>query len=579
VIHVTLDDAAVIGSTSPPRRSQGMHASRRASLLTSAVTALALAACGSSGGSGGSNPSEPPDDVTGVVNGTLPLDGPPQNGGTLTINDPSDAPTLDGMKSPSAYTHLAISGIVYSKLLEFEVGREIPYGSMGVRGDLADTWERSDDGLTWTFNLRDDVKWQNIAPVNGRAFTSADVACTVERIKTLPGVQKNLMDVVDTVQTPDDHTVVFQLNTPYAAFDETMASFYMEILPCEGTRGEFDLAQQAIGTGPFILQNWDRRVERTYVRNPDYFIEGEPHVDEVKVLIMSDPASTLAAFRAGQMDVFAPSDQSIESLLATNPDAVVRQQLGLTVNQIMFNAAREPFDDYRVRKAIAMAWDREDMGEAFYSNSIFALSGPFPSTLFGGMTPEDAKEAIPYDPEAAKNLLAEAGYPNGFSAEMLTTDAYGPPFVNQAQWVQQDLSKIGVNVTLKILDYATYYSIYQEQDYSIGWGLGTGFLTTDEWLQSLYTSDGPRNWFGTEDAKLDEMIAAQQSELDWDKREEQLHGINEYILENVLPEFIGMSLGGLSAQQAWVHNYYAHPQYARPHLADVWLDAGAPGRD
>ncbi|MCU1689115.1 MAG: peptide transporter substrate-binding protein, partial [Jatrophihabitantaceae bacterium] len=332
-----------------------MHPLQKLSVLTAAATALALAAaCG--GGSGGSRGStEAPDDTTGIVNGVLPSDGPAEDGGTLTINDPSDAPTLDGMKSPSAYTHLAISGMVYSKLLEFKTDRESPYGSMGLQGDLAEKWSHSDDGLTWTFNLHKGVKWQNIAPVNGRAFTSADVVCTVDRIKTLPGVQKNLMDVVDTVQTPDDTTVVFKLNTPYGAFDETMASFYMEIVPCEGTRGEFDLAQQAIGTGPFILQKWDRKVQRTYVKNPDYFVAGKPHLDQVIVLIMSDPASMLAAFRTGQLDVFAPSDQNYASLLSTNPDAVVRELLGLTVNQIMFNAAKKPFDDYRVRKAISMA--------------------------------------------------------------------------------------------------------------------------------------------------------------------------------------------------------------------------------
>ena len=556
-----------------------MRRQPRFAVLAAAGTALAvLAACGGASGGGGGGSKDKPDDVTGIVNGVLPADGPAQDGGTLTIQEPSDAPTLDGMKSPSAYTHLAISGMVYSKLLEFEVGRDTAFGSMGLRGDLAEKWEHSADGLTWTFTLRKGVKWQSIAPVNGRAFTSADVACTVNRIQTLPGVQKNLMDVVSKVDTPDDTTVVFTLNTPYGAFDETMASFYMEILPCEGTRGEFDLAQTAIGTGPFILQKWERKVQRTYVRNPTYFVAGKPHLDQVNVLIMADPAAMMAAFRTGQLDVFAPSDQNYAALLTTNPDTVVREQLGLTVNQIMFNAAKKPFDDYRVRKAIAMAWDREGMGQTFYASSIFALSGPFPSTLFGGMTPDEAKAAIPYDPEAAKKLLAEAGYPNGFSVEMLTTDAYGPPFVNQAQWVQQDLSKIGVTVELKILDYATYYTTYQKQDYAIGWGLGTGFLTTDEWLQSLYTSNGPRNWFGTKDATLDGMIKAQQSELDKGKREDQLHKINDYILDKVIPEFIGFSLGGLTAQQTWVHNWYGHPQYARPYLADVWLGADAPGR-
>jgi len=545
-------------------------------IASTAVLALAATACG--GSSGGSAGPEKRNDVTGVINGALPSDGPAEDGGTITVVDPSDSPTLDGMKSPSAYTHASISGIVYSKLLEFAVGRDTPYGSMGVRGDLAEKWGHSDDGLTWTFNLHKGVKWQNVAPVSGREFTSADVVCTIDRIMTMPGVQKNLVEIVDQVQTPDDYTVVFTLNSPYPDFDQTMASFYMEIYPCEGTRGEYDLNSTAIGTGPFILQKWDRGVQKTYVKNPDYFVAGKPHLDQVNLLVMPDTQAQLAAYRAGQLDVFAPSDQLYPSLLGSNPDAIVRQQIGLTVNQIMFNAAKKPFDDYRVRRAVAMSWDRDGMGKSFYSHNGYALTGPFPASLFGGMTPEDAQKSIPYDPEGAKKLLAEAGYPDGFSAEMLTTSGYGQPFVNQAQWVQQDLAKIGVNVTLKILDYATYYATYQQQNYSIAWGLGTGFLTTDEWLESLYTSDGPRNWFGTKDATLDAMIKAQQSELDKSKRADELKDINNYILDKVIPEFLGFTLGGLIAQQAWVHNVYTHPQYARPYLADVWLDSSAPGR-
>ena len=371
-----------------------------------------------------------------LVNGTLPSDGPAEDGGILTINDTSDSPTLDPHKTGSAYTHLQVSGIVYSKLLEFEVGKDIEYGSMGVRGDLAEKWDKSEDGLTWTFNLHQGVKWQNVAPVNGRAFTSADVACTVQRIKTLPGVQKNLMDVVDTVDTPDANTVVFNLNTAYAAFDETMASFYMEILPCEGTSGQYDLATTAIGTGPFILQKWDRKVEKTYIKNPDYFVAGKPHLDGVRLIIQSDPAAAIAAFRTQQLDATGSiTDTLLPTVTSTNKDAVVRAQLGLIPTQMYVNSTVKPFDDIRVRQAIAMAWDRSGMGNTF-QGAGFALSGPFPSTLFGAMTPEDSANAIPYDPDKAKKLLADAGYPEGLSVELLTTDGYGTTVVNSAQWIQ-----------------------------------------------------------------------------------------------------------------------------------------------
>ncbi|MCU1690630.1 MAG: ABC-type dipeptide transport system, periplasmic component, partial [Jatrophihabitantaceae bacterium] len=512
-------------------------------LAGAALTAIALVAGCSGGGSGGGgggggNGTDTPESDT-LVNGTLPSDGPAEDGGILTVNDASDSPTLDPHKSATAYTHGQVSGIVYSKLLEFDVGRDIPFGSMDVHGDLAEKWSHSEDGLTWTFNLRKGVKWQNVAPVNGRAFSSADVVCTVNRIQTLPGVQKNLMDVVASMDTPDVNTIIFKLNTPYGAFDETMASFYMEILPCEGTSGQFDLAQTAIGTGPFILQKWDRKVQKTYIKNPDYFIAGKPHLDGVNLIIQADPAAAIAAFRTNQLDVTGSVNSTLlPTVTSTNPTAVVESQLALTMNQITFNQAKKPFDDIRVRQAISMAWDRQGMGQTFYPYGT-ALAGAYPSTLFGSMSSEDALKLKPYDPTAAKKLLADAGYPNGFDVSLLTTDGYGPNFVNQAQWVQQDLKDVGINATLRILDYATYFSTFAAKDYEMSFGLGTGFLTSDEWLEALYKSDGPRNWFNTNDPKVDPMIEAQRSEIDVDAREKKLHDLSTYLVENVLNPIMG----------------------------------------
>ena len=293
-----------------------MILSRRLAGLTAGAVALTLlAACGGGGASGGDEPNTEAKDVTGIVNGVLPVDGPAQPGGKLTITDPSDAPTLDVHKAASAYTQWATSGWVYGTLVAYEYGRDIPYFSQKFKGDLAEDWERSEDGMTWTFNLRKGVKFQSIAPVNGREFTAADVKCTVERIQTLPGVQQNLMAIVDKIDATDPYKAVFTLKSPYGAFNETMASFYMGILPCEGTRGEFDLAQQAIGTGPFILQSWDRKVKRSYVKNPNFYLPGKPYLDAIDVLIMSDPASQLAAFRAGELDISGVSETLYPSLL------------------------------------------------------------------------------------------------------------------------------------------------------------------------------------------------------------------------------------------------------------------------
>ena len=516
------------------------------------------------------------DAVTGVTNGELPSDGPPESGGVLKMSDASDAPTLDPHKSPTAFTQTAVSGMVYSKLVTNKTGRDIEFGSGGLEGDLAKSWEASSDGRTWTFSLNKGVRWQNVAPVNGREFTSADVACTVNRIQNLPGVQSNLMAIVDSVDTSDPYTAVFKLSIAFATFDETMANFYMSILPCEGTSGQFDLAQTAIGTGPFILQKWDRKVQRTYVKNPGYFVAGKPYLDEVDVVIMADPASQLAALRTGELDISAVSNQLYPSLVSTNPDMVVRNNIGLTNTVANFNMAAKPFDDVRVRQAVSMAWDRDGMASTFLD--AYKLSGPYPAELDGGMSIEEQEEKMPYDPAGAKKLLAEAGYPDGLSVELLTTDGYGPIITNGAQWLQQDLKDVGINATLKVVDYATYWSTMAAKDYTMSYSYTTAYPTADEWLNSLYITGGPKNAFNIGDPKLDAMVKEQRGILDNDERIQKLEEINDYIVDKVVNPLMGYQAGGYTAQQTYIHNYYATGGYERPTLDDVWLDSDAPSR-
>jgi peptide/nickel transport system substrate-binding protein len=551
------------------------------------ATLALLAGCFGGSSSGGSSGGDDNDGTTkpktqSLVNGEMPADGPAEDGGVLTMQDATDASTLDLHKSSAAAGFSATVGIVYSKLLEFETGKDVPYGSTTtVKGDLAEKWGHSEDGMTWTFNLRKGVKWQNIAPVNGRAFTSADVVCTINRIQTLPGIQKNLTDVIKTVSAPDDSTVVFTLNIPYAPFDTTMATYFMAILPCEGTRGEFNLAETAIGTGPFILKDWKRKQERTYVKNPDYFVKGKPHLDEVRIIVQADPAATVAAFRTGDLDYTASqttiSPELVPAIVTTNPDVVIRAQLSLATTQVTFNQKVKPFDDYRVRKALAMAWDRQGMGETYYPNG-FAISGAYPSTMFGAMSSAEMLERVPFDPTAAKKLLAEAGFPNGFDLELLCTDGYGPIYLNQAQWVQQDLKDIGINATLKVLDYATYFATFAAKDYQMTYGISTSAAEPDEWLQAVYRTNGPRNWFNSGTPELDAKIDAQRAILDRDKREDALHELSLYITDNVLNPVLSFQGATLQLQQPYVHNLWNHPQAGRTYVVDVWLDKDAPGR-
>jgi peptide/nickel transport system substrate-binding protein len=505
--------------------------------------------------------------------------GPAQPGGVFRYTLPSDAKSLDPTTQSSFNTHIAI-GSTYSKLVDYKTGADIPYGASVLEGDLAEKWGVSPDGLTWTFNLRHGVKWHNTAPVNGREFTSADVVCTMDRIRSLPGQQSGQLATVAGWSAPDPYTVAFTLKTPYAEFDTTMAGHFMWILPCEGTQGKFDLNTQAIGTGAYVLQTWSRDKERILVKNPDYYVKGEPNIDRIEISIVPDQAAALAAYRTGRADylsVLTLDKTQAEKVLAEDPKSILFREAGITQTRIFMNQARTPFDKLPVRRAIALAIDRKAMVAAIRAGGH--ETGPVSPTLLGGLTPEEDATLQPYDPEQAKKLLAEAGLPGGFSAKMIVTDGYGANVVREAQWVQQDLAKVGITIELDVQDYATYFTeSWAGKNYDIGYGLQTPFLAADDYLTGEWLSTGTRNWYNINDPQLDAMINKQRGELDKAARENEIREIQRYIIQNVSNPVPLYVYDGLSIYKDYLHDAWPHPDYGTRHQARMWLGPEAPGR-
>ena len=542
-------------------------------VLALLLVALLGTACFSAPGGGGSG--------GGALQDRRPEQdaGPPQPGGTFRYALPSDARSLDPHGQSAFNTHIAI-GSTYSKLVDFRTGPDVPYGAPELEGDLAESWSTSEDGRTWTFTLRRGVRFHDVAPVNGREFTAQDVLCTVQRIRELPGHQISQISMVQDVTAPDDHTVVFQLTEPYAEFDTNLAGHFMWMLPCEATRGEFDVTTTAIGTGPFVLERWVRDRERVLTAHPDYYVEGQPYMERVEISIVPDQAAAIAAFRTGQTDYLSPltlDKNQADRILSEDPNAVLFREQGLTQTRLFMNQAAEPFDDVRVRRAVALAVDRQAMVAAIRAGG--SPTGPVSPTLFGGLGSEEAAQLQPHDPERARALLAEAGLPQGFATRMIITDGYGETVVREAQWVQQDLAEVGIQVELVVQDYATYFTeSFAGENYEMGYGLQTPMLSADDYLTGEWTSDGPRNWYGIADPVLDEMIAAQRGELDRAAREEQLREIQRYIIENVSNPVPLYVYDGLSIYAPYLHDVWPHPDYGTRHQARMWLGPEAPGR-
>lgn len=495
----------------------------------------------------------------------------PKSGGTYTILTPADPDMLDPHRQSSIYTHM-LAGLVYNKLVTYETGPDAAYTDYNVVPDLAERWEVSDDGKTYTFHLRE-AYWHDVEPVNGRQLTAQDVVSTMERIINLPGHQAALLSVVESIVAQDDQTVVFTLKQPFAPFLNFMANHFMWILPKEAIDGKVDLATDAIGTGPFVLEKWEDNVQATYKKNPNYYEEGKPYLDEIIYKVVPEQGSRIAAFRTGQADsIGGLSPEEITQLQKTNPNIKIFEALFATQEQLYMNMEREPFTDLRVRKAISMAVDRKSMVKAIYGGG--ETSGPVNPSLGDWALPlEEREKLLSYNPEEAKKLLAEAGYPNGFDTTMMVTNGYGEQLVRVAQWVAEDLRNVGINVEIEVVEYAAYFSEkWPNVDYDMGVGYQTYFQEPDEWLRTQLHTDGSRNWYNISDPELDKLLDEQRTILDVEKRKQYIYEIQRYVLENVVNPIPITTYYTKTPIQPYVRDSFPHASYGYGYLKDVWYD-------
>jgi peptide/nickel transport system substrate-binding protein len=354
------------------------------------------------------------------------------------------------------------------------------------------------------------VKWQNVAPLNGREFVAADVKYCFEAYAK-EGVQAFTFQEIEAMEAPDKSTVRVHLKAPNSMFPHNLAEVVSVIFPREVLEEDGDLKKRVIGTGPFVLKEHTRKVRAVLSRNPDYFDKGRPHLDEYTIFSTPDAATRLAAFRTGQSDLhWCASVSEMETVRKTNPAAVVQEYKNL---QTPFGLAlaqdRAPFNDLRVRRAISMAVDRQKQVDTVYEgHGILGWGIPY---IYYQDTMPTAAQLGPwwqYRPAEAKRLLAEAGHPNGFETTLFYYE-YFPQMTSQVQLVQQDLKRnLNINVKISKLDYTTYYGRYVEGKWDgMAWGFKTGYaVSLDEQTYQYMHSKSTKNYFRFADPVVDDLV-------------------------------------------------------------------------
>ncbi len=340
-----------------------------------------------------------------------------------------------------------------------------------MRGSLAESWE-CPDLHTIVFHIRKGVKFQDKPPANGRELTADDVVWNYNRDKKSPFIDKIYMNTVDSIKALDKYTVEMKMNVIVTPMRDSLRGVLdmreQRIIAPEsvGASGAIEDWRKCVGTGPWILEDWIPDSVVSLKRNPNYWGYDElhpqnqlPYADAVKILIITDRSTYLAGLRSGKIDRLDEIEwQDSDSLKKTSPELMFRMTMYASPRLFKVRFDKPPFSDLRVRQAVSMAGDRLTIAKTFYGG--YARPAATGTTDYHGdaytsweklpNTPKwttiSPKEVLGYNPEKAKKLLAEAGYPNGFKTSIVTTPIYAPGL---PEVFQSYLKAIGIEPNLR----------------------------------------------------------------------------------------------------------------------------------
>ena len=397
-----------------------------------------------------------------------------------------------------------------------------------IQGDLAESWKISDDGKVYTFQIHE-AQWSDGQPV-----TAEDVVFTLERIVEPDAIRARTAALrrfyePGTAEVIDTRTVRVPTKIRAVTFMLNMASDYIKIYPKHFVEGQSqdDLnccPENLIGSGPWMFKEWTRGESYEYERNPNYFKEGRPFFDGFKAFFIKDKARLLSAFKIGQLSMsYSFLSSSIQpgdlAVLADETDGKLRPWVILDSSRELYMKWDEPpFDDPRVRRAIYLAIDRQEISDVVWKG--FAKPGSFFPL---GMVEDQAELAqIPgyrhpkdQDIAEAKKLLAEAGYPDGFktSLNILNTSA---SILSHGELLTDMLRKnLSIDAELNPVDLATYYVQLRDGTHPLSLG-GTGYPVRDpsETLTQFFQRPALRNPYNWSHPRIDELMAVQEGEFD-----------------------------------------------------------------
>ena len=447
-----------------------------------------------------------------------------------------------------------------------------------IEGDLVEAWDMSANGTTWTLRLRRDARFHDGTPV-----TATDVHASLKAmLSSGSALLQGLRDNIAGLDIIDDFTVRITLRTPFAPFLRSLASRRVPILPERLiAQAPLERPEQLIGSGPFQLAEHVPQERLLLKRNDSYFLQRGtlPYLDGVELYVIPDFDTRLAAFRAGRIDFFGfPQTQGLSLSQARDSfgdGTAVLYDGPPRVVALWFDTQTPPFNDLRVRWAVANALDRQRVTEFLYGEQGLPQS-PVPSLYFPDWAqPQAAVEGVlPYDPERAKRLLVAAGYPDDFFTVIFVNGANVPA----AEVTAAYLAEVGIEVEIALMSSAAEFCARLQEGEGYGGiyvqNLSRGAGDVDASLFFSFSPDSIFNYSRVSDPRLEEMLFAQRQALDPDSRKSIINVIDRYVAEQAyIVPMPGVRL--VQAHGNAVRNFSYHPNADLGALLEqVWLDRG-----
>ncbi|MFM2482420.1 ABC transporter substrate-binding protein [Celerinatantimonas sp. YJH-8] len=485
-----------------------------------------------------------------------------RKGGKLRISVDQAVSVLNPLKVRVNPEYL-VAELLYSGLTRLRP-------DMKVEADLAESWQANDDLTIWTFNLRKNLKFHDGSDCNAN-----DVAASLNAIldpKTAATGRKNI-GPIQSVQAHDAHTVTITLSQPYADLPIALAYPSAKIVSAQQLKAGIDsLAQHANGTGPFKLVSYEPERLIRVEKNPDFYDPNRPHLDGVDVVVYPDSTAAGSALISGDIDLMmaisADDYQRFQNSQGVKPLRVASGQF-LNINM---GCDQKPFNDVRVRKALALAVDREALLQ-FVAGGFATAGNDTPVNAAYQYFAKLAQRHV--DLAQAKSLLKQAGYANGLDITLVASDK--PETRAQLAIAVREMAKpAGFNINVETMAHATYLSqVWKKGNFYVGFY--NMQPTVDSIFSLLYTSDAPWNETRWNNAQFDAAVKAAQKTTDPAKRT-QFYATAQQLMHDEIPSVIPTFFDILAAERDYVQGYQLHPRGAVFRLDEVWFGKGAPTR-